>query len=147
LAAARGKIKDAIYSSTGPLVAALAAGDADHERCAAFFDGYSGDLLVTPYVVNEVCYLVERDMGSKAEAAFLRAVAQRELQQIDILPEDLLRMAELVETYADFPLGMADASVIALAERLNIREVATLDHRHFRVVRPRHTDALHLLPQ
>ena len=55
-------------------------------------------------------------------------------------------MAELVERYADLPLGAADASVIALADRLDIREIATLDHRDFTVVRPRHVDALTLLP-
>lgn len=60
---------------------------------------------------------------------------------------DLDRMAELVETYADFPLGLVDASVIAVAERLNADAVATLDHRHFSVVRPRHLPAFKLLPE
>ncbi|GAA4546285.1 hypothetical protein [Pseudonocardia xishanensis] len=55
-------------------------------------------------------------------------------------------MADLVDTYADLPLGTSDASVVALAERLGVTEVATLDHRHFRVVRPRHVDAFTLLP-
>jgi uncharacterized protein len=113
---------------------------------ASFFNSFVGELLVTPYVVNEVCYLTERDMGSKAEAAFLRSLARGGLRQIEIEPDDLFRMAELVETYADFPLGMADASVIAVAERLAVCDIATLDHRHFRVVRPRHTTAFRLLP-
>lgn len=85
-------------------------------------------------------------MGSKAEAAFLRSLARGELRQVEIESGDLFRMAELVETYADFPLGMADASVIAVAERLSVLDIATLDHRHFRVVRPRHTTAFRLLP-
>ena len=55
-------------------------------------------------------------------------------------------MTELVEVYADFPLGTTDAAVIAVAERLNITEIATLDHRHFRAVRPRHSNAFTLLP-
>lgn len=55
-------------------------------------------------------------------------------------------MAELVEEYADFPLGGTDASVIALAERLDAGIAITLDHRHFGAVRPRHRDALELLP-
>ena len=58
-----------------------------------------------------------------------------------------MRMAELVETYGDFPLGLVDASVIAVAERLNADAVATLDHRHFSVVRPRHLPAFKLLPE
>jgi predicted nucleic acid-binding protein len=55
-------------------------------------------------------------------------------------------MAELVKPYADLPLGTCDAAVIALAERLHVDEVATLDLRHFTVVRPRHVTALTLLP-
>lgn len=61
-------------------------------------------------------------------------------------PADLTRAAELVERYADFPLGATDASVVALAERLGDTEVATLDRRHFAAVRPRHTESLTLLP-
>jgi hypothetical protein len=55
-------------------------------------------------------------------------------------------MAELVRTYADFPLGETDASVIAIAERLDLTRVATIDYRHLRAVRPRHCDAFELLP-
>jgi predicted nucleic acid-binding protein len=61
-------------------------------------------------------------------------------------PGRLPRMAELVRRYADFPLGAADASVIAVAERLKTTRIATLDHRHFRAVRPAHCDAFELLP-
>lgn len=56
-------------------------------------------------------------------------------------------MAELVRGYDDLPLGTTDASVIALAERLAIGEIATLDQRHFRVVRPSHVEALTLFPE
>lgn len=55
-------------------------------------------------------------------------------------------MADLVDTYADFPLGTTDAAIIAVAERLGVTEVATLDRRHFHAVRLRHVDALSLLP-
>jgi uncharacterized protein len=56
-----------IVVDTGPLVAALVPTDDDHERCVRFFDSYQSELLVTPYVVHETCYLVERDMGPKVE--------------------------------------------------------------------------------
>jgi hypothetical protein len=55
-------------------------------------------------------------------------------------------MAELVESYLDLPLGIVDAAVVAIAERLALKEIATLDHRHFSVVRPRHVRAFSLLP-
>ena len=60
--------------------------------------------------------------------------------------DDLQRSAELVERYANLPLGAADASVIAVAERLDIRQILTLDRAHFSIVRPNHIDAFDLLP-
>ena len=101
---------------------------------------------MTPYVVNETCYLIERDMGPSVESAFIRSLARSELVQVSITPPDLVRMAELVDKYADFPLGCADASVVAVAERLGIEEIATLDSRHFRAIRPAHTSAFTLRP-
>lgn len=94
----------------------------------------------------EVGYLFGRAGGARVEAAFLRSIVEHTLSVVDLTDEDCEWMAELVETYADFPLGTTDAAVIAVAERLHITEVATLDHRHFRAVRPRHADALTLLP-
>jgi predicted nucleic acid-binding protein len=97
-------------------------------------------------VVTEVCYLTEARVGSAAEATFLRSLAAGELELAELTRADLSRMAELVDRYADLPLGAADASVITLAERLGVREIATLDRRDFSIVRPRHVAALTLLP-
>jgi len=63
-----------------------------------------------------------------------------------VLDSDWERIAELMEEYLDLPLGMVDASIIALAERRDLEVIATLDERHFRVVRPRHTQAFTLVP-
>jgi predicted nucleic acid-binding protein len=60
--------------------------------------------------------------------------------------DDHGRIADLIEQYADLPLGGTDASLVVIAERLGVDTVATLDHRHFRVVRPKHTAAFTLLP-
>lgn len=65
---------------------------------------------------------------------------------MELTAADYRRSAELVLTYQDLPLGTTDATVIALCERLGLSEVATLDHRHFTVVRPRHVKTLTLLP-
>ena len=69
-----------------------------------------------------------------------------QIMMVPLTAADLDRMAEVVETYGDFPLGLVDAPVIAVAERLKADAIATLDHRHFSVVRPRHLPALKLLP-
>lgn len=92
----------------------------------------------------EVCWLLEE--RPDVEAAFLDSVASGEFEHVPVTPTDLVRMAGLVRTYADFPLGAVDASVVAVAERLNLTRVATLDRRHFPAVRPAHCDALTLLP-
>jgi predicted nucleic acid-binding protein len=98
-------------------------------------------------VLTEVCYLLQRRCGSLIEARFLRELAADDrFALVPIVREDLPRVAELVEQYQDFPLGGADASVIALAERLGVARIATLDHRHFTVVRPRHVATFTLLP-
>jgi predicted nucleic acid-binding protein len=61
--------------------------------------------------------------------------------------DDYERMADLVERYADWPLGVTDASVIAIAERLGVTKVATLDRRHFGPIQPRHSEAFTVLPE
>lgn len=102
--------------------------------------------LVPEPVIAEVCYLLERERGSRVEAAFLRSFGQGSFTLAPLALADTNRMAELVETYADFPLGGVDAAVIAIAERLKISTIATLDHRHFTAVRPQHVPAFTLLP-
>lgn len=138
-----------ILCDSGPFFAAADRKDADHHACVELFTGLrlaNRRLLVAQTVVAEVGYLLETKVGTFAEVAFLQALANGDLELVDLLPEDLDRMAELVGRYDDLPLGTTDASVIALAERLGVHEIATLDHRHFRVVRPSHVDALTLLP-
>lgn len=85
-------------------------------------------------------------MGPQAEATFLNSFGGDGFHIAELEDQDIRRMAELVEAYLDLPLGIVDAAVIALAERLQLTEIATLDHRHFAVVRPSHTRAFALLP-
>lgn len=104
------------------------------------------DLLIPAPVVAEVGYLLAREAGAQIEAAFLQSLAATDFIVVDLVAADYERMAELVVQYADLGLGTTDAAVVAVAERLNVDEVATLDRRHFAVVRPRHVHALTLLP-
>lgn len=97
-------------------------------------------------MITEVVYLLATRLGWQPEVRFLGDLASGDFTLEPVHPADLLRMAELVARYRDLPLGSVDASVIAAAERRRISEVATLDRRHFSVVRPRHTEAFRLLP-
>lgn len=138
-----------IVCDTGPLVAAALPNDDHHHACVELFTGLHlarRPLLVTATVVAEVGYLLGREAGPKVEALFLDSLAVGDFTLVDLTPADSSRMAELVRQYGDLPLGTTDASVIAVAERLGITEIATLDHRHFTVVRSRHVKNLLLLP-
>jgi predicted nucleic acid-binding protein len=101
---------------------------------------------VPELVVTEVSYLLSDRIGPHAELAFARAVAAGELIVEPVLDPEWERIADLMEQYLDLPLGIADASLVALAERLQATEIATLDHRHLGVVRPLHVPAFTLLP-
>lgn len=138
--------RGAIIVDTGPLFAAADAGDRYHDRCAALLTNYPGTLIVPQLVVVEVAYFLGRRLGTDAELLFLAELAMGGLSTEPVLPSDWLRIAELVKRYRDFPLGTVDASVIACAERLGVRSVATLDHRHFGVVRPVHVESFELFP-
>ncbi len=139
-----------ILCDTGPIVAAALVDDDHHHACVELFTGMhlaGRPLLVPGTVVAEVGYLLAREAGARVEALFLTALADGDFRLVDLTAQDFRRAAEMVETYRDLPLGTTDATVIALAERLGLHEVATLDRRHFSVVRPRHVAALTLLPQ
>jgi len=107
---------------------------------------HPGPLIVPTLVVSEVAHLVGRRLGSKAEALLIAEIATGVLTLEPVHPADALRMLELVAQYRDLRLGTVDASVIAAAERLGVTEIATVDRRHFGVVRPAHVSAFTLAP-
>jgi predicted nucleic acid-binding protein len=128
----------------GPLYAAADSDDRDHAACLATLSRPDLRLVVAALVVAEATYFVGRRLGPAAERAFLNGLGELDVE--GPTNEDFVRMAELVEQYADFPLGGTDASVVALAERLKAPIVITLDRRHFAAVRPSHREAFELLP-
>ncbi|HVB42687.1 MAG TPA: PIN domain-containing protein [Streptosporangiaceae bacterium] len=135
-----------IIWDTGPLFAAADVDDRDHGRWVNLMQRTPPPLLMPVPVLTEVGYLLERGKGARAEAEFIRSIQSGQVMMVPLTAHDLDRMAGLVEKYADFPLGLVDASVIAVAERLGAESIATLDHRHFSVMRPAHLPAFRLLP-
>ncbi len=130
---------------SGPLYAVADTDDVDHGRSLATLERADLQLVIPALVVAEVTYLIHSRLGPQAEARFLRGLAQLEVEAP--APEDWLRIAELVERYRELPLGGTDASVIAMAERLDTDVIVTLDRRHFAAVAPRHCAAFRLLPE
>lgn len=136
----------ALVCDTGPLLAALDAADPDHEACAALLTSADEDLVVPTLVLAELDYWCHERLPGAAWLAFLDDVLEGVYRPEDPTTVDLRRCRRLQAQHADLTLGVVDASVIALVERLGERKVATLDHRHFATVRPAHVAALTLLP-
>ncbi len=105
---------------------------------------HPGPLIVPTLVLTEVVYLLGSRLGTRAELRFLGDLASGVFDIEPVHPTDWLRIADLVDRYQNLPLGTVDASVIACAERLGIDEVATVDRRHFTIVKANRT--LSLLP-
>ena len=97
-------------------------------------------------VLGETGYLLQPRAGPQAEVTFLRSSGGDGFKAAELQGTDTGRMAELAETYLDLPPGIVDAAVAAIAERLGLTGIATPDHRHFTVIRPRHVQAFTLLP-
>jgi predicted nucleic acid-binding protein len=130
---------------TSVLLAAADNADPDHQLCVRALEGAS-PLVTNALVVAETAYLIRRQLGATAEAAFFRALAAGEIQIEPVTPPDAQRIADLIDTYSDLGLSGTDASLIALAERFKVATIASLDRRHFGVVRPSHTTAFELVP-
>lgn len=103
-------------------------------------------MLLPASTIPEIAYLLATRIGSRAEAHFIRNVADEEFLVEPLEAEDWDRCALLMQTYGDLGLGFVDASIVAVAERLGVREVATTDRRHFSIVRPLHLERFRLVP-
>jgi uncharacterized protein len=136
----------ALIVDTGPLFATVNAKDRNHAACRHLLESHPGPLVIPTLVITEVTYLISARLGTEPEIRFLGDLASGALGVEPVAARDWLRIAELVAAYHDLPLGTVDASVVATAERLGERAVATLDRRHFRVVRPKHVPAFELVP-
>lgn len=123
--------------------------DSWHQDVVAWWSSDSlglRDIRVPVTVLPELAYLLATRVGTDAELAFIDAVAAGEFVVEPLDEDDLVRVADIMRQYRDLPLGFVDASVIAIAERLDVREILTTDRRHFLVVRPQHVRSLTLVP-
>jgi uncharacterized protein len=97
-------------------------------------------------VLVEFDYLASRELGRDAFLMILEEIRRGAYHVEDLTGTDYQRVGEILRTYADLRVGFVDAAVLAVVERLREPKLATLDHRHFSVMRPRHVEALELLP-
>jgi uncharacterized protein len=136
----------ALILDTGPLLAGLDAADPDHERCSDLLLDAEEELVVPALVMAELDHWCHERLGVSAWLSFLEDLLDGSYRMEFCTEADLARCAELQRAYREHRLGVVDASVLALVERLGETKLATLDHRHFAMLRPRHSDSLELLP-
>jgi predicted nucleic acid-binding protein len=136
----------ALVLDTGPLLAALDAAEPDHGACARLLTDATEDLVVPGLVLAELDYWCHERLDADVWLAFLDDLLEGAYRAEHPTDHDLRRCRALQAQYGDVGLGVVDASVLALVERLDEDKVATLDRRHFAVVRPAHIAALDLVP-
>ena len=136
----------ALIVDTGPLFAAMDRSDPDHIACRELLETAREPLVVAVPVLVEVEWLATSRLGPLAFDTVLASVADGGMVVRELDLADWARVRSLCRTYADLPLGLVDASVVVTAERLEKRTIASLDRRHFSVIRPRHVPSLSLVP-
>ena len=107
---------------------------------------HRGELAAPVPVIAETSWLILDRLGTAAQASFLRLITSGQLEPIDLTEADWQRCAQMLEQYASLRLDLIDASLVAVAERLKLSTLATLNRRDFTVVRPRHAVAFDLMP-
>jgi uncharacterized protein len=136
----------AIVVDTGPLYAIADRDDAWHHRTVRFLETNHDDLIVPASVVPEASYLLLSHLGPVAERQLIQSIVSGELAVEDLTIPDYRRTLEFLRRYESARIGFVDASVMAVAERLKIQRILTIDRRDFSMVRPRHCKAFELLP-
>jgi len=135
-----------MIADTSGLLAFFNRAEPEHDAARTAVAGLDAPLVVSPYVVAELDYLVATRVGVKAELAVLDELTGGAYDLTSFGADDLARAAEVIAKYRDQSVGIADASIVVLADRHRTREVLTLDHRHFGVLRPLSGGRFKLLP-
>jgi len=135
-----------IVLDTGGLYAALDANEALHGRAVAALVAATPPRAVSPFVLAELDYLIASRVGHQAQMALIDEIARGAYQLELFSSEDVGHAKRIMERYADLRIGLADASVVVLANRHRTLELLCTDERHFRVLRGTGGKPFRLLP-
>ena len=135
----------AVLVDTNALYALADADDPWHEQVVNYATSTNEILVVPVTVLPEIDYLITRNLGTQASIAVLQEIAAGAFRLEVVTAEDVARAIDVVKQYADSDIGLVDASIVAMAERLNITRIMTRD-QHFRMFRPRHHPFFELMP-
>jgi len=136
----------ALVLDTGPLYAALDRSDHNYHRCRRLIEGTNERLVVPSPVLVEVDQLFARGRAADRFVEVLDDIAAGAYLVEDLTIGDYVGAGQICERNVDYDVGFVEAAVPAIVERLDEPKLATLDHRHFGILRPRHVDTPRLVP-
>jgi len=131
---------------TGFLYALFDAADRHHQEVISALDSLSMNLLLPDIVLVELAYLLQVRLGHREMRLCLERIQDGPLELVQLLPTDIDRGIALLHTYADIKLDFVDASIVAMAERLQICHILTTDRKDFQIIRPKHCQFFTLHP-
>jgi predicted nucleic acid-binding protein len=133
-------------ADTNFVVALANKADKWHTACNKVWR--SEDTIALPQsVLAEVGYMFNRELGNRAMADFLRNLNETKYRIVPLETEDFARTADILDQYADSRIDFVDATIVAVAERLRVTRILTLDQRDFHIIRPKHAPHFEVLPQ
>lgn len=135
-----------ILLDTSGLLPVLDASEPRHAACADIIHGADVPLLLSPFVLAELDYLLGSRIGARAQIALLDEVVRGAYRLEPFGPADVALARKVMVRYATLALGLADASIVVLADRHGTKDILTLDERHFRVLRTSARRPFRLLP-
>ena len=124
-----------ILLDTSGLLAAIDSDQTHHSEASRSLSSARPPLLLSPFVLAELDYLIASRVGYAARASLLEEVERGAYTLEPMTARDITSAHEVIEQYADLGISLADASIVVLSQRHHIRDVLTLDERHFRVLR------------
>lgn len=129
------------------LLAAIDSSQRRHESTRRALDSDPGPLLLSPFVLAELDYLLSTRVGIDAETLLLSEVAEGAYRLEDFGPEDVGTAIELIDRYRELGIGLANASIVVIAARAGTNRILTLDERHFRAIRPLRGRSFQIVPK
>ncbi|MBW1616617.1 MAG: PIN domain-containing protein [Deltaproteobacteria bacterium] len=138
----------AFIIDTGFLYAALDKRDEDHKNVTELLPTLpKNDLILPTLVLVELTHLLKKRLGHNKMRQFISTLDNSPIKFENIIQNDIRRVYELLSKYSDLKLDFVDASITAIAERLNIRQILTVDKRDFNIIRPIHCEHFEIFPQ
>lgn len=135
-----------IVLDASALLAALDESEPAHSLVLGVLENEQPPLLLSPVILTELDYFLLRNLGLTHELAFLQEVVDGTYDLVPFGADDVARASVVIERFADLCVGLADASIVILAERYGTNRVLSLDERHFRALRTLDGRPFTLLP-